>query len=63
MRLVGALGGAVDERIYPGMGRGIDDNEVASVRGLLAAYGPLPWPVRARKRCQTTECFATIGGA
>jgi predicted esterase len=30
------LGGAVTERIYPGMGHGINEDEVKQVRGLLA---------------------------
>jgi predicted esterase len=30
------LGGAVVERIYPGMGHGINEDEVRQVRGLLA---------------------------
>lgn len=35
-RVLGRLGGAVRERIYPGMGHGINDDEVKHVRGLLA---------------------------
>ena len=31
------LGAAVDERIYPGMGHVVNDDEIAAVRGLLAA--------------------------
>ena len=31
------LGAAVDERIYPGMGHLVNDDEIAAVRGLLAA--------------------------
>lgn len=32
-----ALGGAVEERIYPGMGHAVNEDEVQYVRGLLAA--------------------------
>ena len=35
-RVLGALGGAVAERIYPGMGHGINEDEVKQARGLLA---------------------------
>jgi predicted esterase len=35
-RVLGQLGGVVAERIYPGMGHGINDDEVKNVRGLLA---------------------------
>jgi predicted esterase len=35
-RVLRRLGGAVTERIYPGMGHGINEDEVRQVRGLLA---------------------------
>ena len=35
-RVFGRLGGAVTERIYPGLGHGINEDEVRQVRGLLA---------------------------
>jgi predicted esterase len=35
-RVLGQLGGAVTERIYPGMSHGINEDEVRQVRGLLA---------------------------
>ena len=36
-----ALGGTVTERIYPGMGHGINEDEIKHVRSLLAGrYGP-----------------------
>ncbi len=35
-RVLRALGGAVTERIYPGMGHGINEDEVKQARGLLA---------------------------
>lgn len=35
-RVLSRLGGLVAERIYPGMGHGINDDEVKHVRGLLA---------------------------
>lgn len=34
-RVLGRLGGVVAERIYPGMGHGINDDEIRHVRGLL----------------------------
>ena len=37
-RVMGALGGAVTERIYPGMGHGINEDETKQVRGLLASF-------------------------
>ena len=33
--VLGALGGAVDLRIYPGMGHTINEDEIAAVRALL----------------------------
>lgn len=39
-RVLEALGGTVTERIYPGMGHGINEDEVKQVRGLLARFGP-----------------------
>jgi predicted esterase len=48
-RVLSQLGGAVTERIYPGMGHGINEDEVQQVRGLLARLaepagpdGPVP---------------------
>ena len=38
-RVLEALGGTVTERIYPGMGHGINEDEVKQVRGLLARFG------------------------
>jgi predicted esterase len=38
-RVLGALGGAVTERIYPGLGHGINEDEIKHVRGLLARFG------------------------
>ncbi len=35
-RVLGALGGAITERIYPGMGHAINEDEVRQVRTLLA---------------------------
>jgi predicted esterase len=35
--VLGALGAAVDERIYPGMGHSVNEDEVAAVRALLTA--------------------------
>jgi predicted esterase len=35
-RVLGRLSGVVTERIYPGMGHGINDDEVKHVRGVLA---------------------------
>lgn len=37
-RVLGALGGAVTERIYPGMGHAISDDEIRQVRSLLARF-------------------------
>jgi phospholipase/carboxylesterase len=37
--LLRRLGGVVEERIYPGMGHGINEDEVRQVRGLLARLG------------------------
>lgn len=37
-RILGALGGSVTERIYPGMGHGVNDDEVKQIRGLLAKF-------------------------
>ena len=37
-RVLRALGGAVTERIYPGMAHGINEDEVRAVRGLLARF-------------------------
>jgi phospholipase/carboxylesterase len=36
--LLNALGGSVTERIYPGMGHGINEDEIKQVRGLLAKF-------------------------
>jgi predicted esterase len=36
-RVLTALGGAVTERIYPGMGHGINEDEIKHARGLLAS--------------------------
>lgn len=36
-RALRALGGAVNERIYPGMGHSINEDEIAQVRAVLAA--------------------------
>jgi hypothetical protein len=33
--VLGALGGQVDERIYPGFGHSVNEDEVAAVRELL----------------------------
>ena len=38
-RVLEALGGTVTERIYPGMGHGINEDEIKQVRGLLARFG------------------------
>ncbi len=35
-RVLEGLGGAVDERIYPGMGHQVNDDEIAAVRAILA---------------------------
>lgn len=35
-RILGALGAAVTERIYPGMGHTINDDEIAHIRAMLA---------------------------
>lgn len=35
-RVLEGLGGAVDERIYPGMGHLVNDDEIAAVRAILA---------------------------
>jgi predicted esterase len=35
-RVLGALGGAVTKRIYPGMGHAINDDEIRQIRSLLA---------------------------
>jgi predicted esterase len=35
--VLATLGGAVDERIYPGMGHTVNDDEIAAVRALLAS--------------------------
>ncbi len=49
-RVLGGLGAAVVERIYPGMGHGINDDGVRQVRGLLAGLaqptGPNPSTVQ-----------------
>ena len=37
-RIFDALGATVTERIYPGMGHGINDDEIKQVRGLLARF-------------------------
>jgi phospholipase/carboxylesterase len=37
-RVFRALGGMVTERIYPGMGHGINDDEITQVRSLLAGF-------------------------
>jgi predicted esterase len=36
VRVLEGLGGAVDERIYPGMGHLVNDDEIAAVRAILA---------------------------
>jgi phospholipase/carboxylesterase len=40
-RVLSALGGVVTERIYPGASHGINDDEIKSVRGLLARFAKL----------------------
>lgn len=56
--VIGTLGGAVTERIYAGMGHGINEDEIKQVRGLLATFatpragddqirGPASYPRRA----------------
>jgi predicted esterase len=37
-RVLGALGGAVTKRIYPGMGHAINDDEIRQIRSLLARF-------------------------
>jgi predicted esterase len=37
-RVLTGLGGAVDERIYPGMGHQVNDDEIAAVRSMLALW-------------------------
>ena len=41
-RVLDRLGGAVTERIYPGMNHGINADEVTRVRGLLGTLGEAP---------------------
>lgn len=41
-RVLGALGGAVDARIYPGMGHTVIDDELDAVRALVARVGQGP---------------------
>jgi hypothetical protein len=48
--VLGRLGGAVAERIYPGMGHDINDDEVKHVRGLLANLAKLEWQDRPGTR-------------
>jgi predicted esterase len=36
------LGAVVDERIYPGMGHTVNDDELQAVRALLTASAPVP---------------------
>ncbi len=43
-RVLEALGGAVTEKIYPGMGHGINEDELRQVRGLLARLTSPPPP-------------------
>ena len=46
-RVLGALGGDVVERIYPGMGHTINDDEIAQVRAALAGLlHPAPSPAQ-----------------
>jgi predicted esterase len=45
-RVLGRLGGAVAERIYPGMGHGINEDEIRRVRGLLAGLAQPTGPDR-----------------
>ena len=46
-RVLGALGGDVVERIYPGMGHTINDDEIAQVRAALTrVLHPAPSPVQ-----------------
>ena len=40
--MLSALGGAVDERIYPGMGHTVNDDEIAAVRELLRGMATAP---------------------
>jgi phospholipase/carboxylesterase len=37
-RVLGALGGAITERIYPGMGHAINEDEIRHIRGRLARF-------------------------
>ena len=37
-RVLSALGGSVTERIYPGMGHGVNEDEIKQIRGLLANF-------------------------
>jgi predicted esterase len=37
--VLSALGGAVDERIYPGMGHTVNEDEIAAVKALLGKMG------------------------
>ena len=43
-RVLAALGGEVDERIYPGLGHLINDDEVDAVRELMARLEPVVHP-------------------
>jgi predicted esterase len=37
-RVLGVLGGVITERIYPGMGHAINDDEIKQIRSLLAGF-------------------------
>ena len=48
--VLGRLGGVVAERIYPGMGHDINDDEAKHVRGLLAKLAKPEWQDRPGTR-------------
>jgi phospholipase/carboxylesterase len=51
-RVIEMLGGAVVERIYPGMSHGINEDEIKQVRSLLAAFAVPTEPAsQARPGC------------
>jgi phospholipase/carboxylesterase len=37
-RVLGALGGVITKRIYPGLGHAINDDEIRQIRSLLARF-------------------------
>ena len=55
-RVLRALGGTVTERIYPGMGHGINEDEIKQVRSLLAGFANPERPDGATVRAPGAAC-------